>query len=193
MNRVLLFAGIAVLTLLAAWLLFGRTTPSEPLAPHTRQVVTPEEVTPAKNPTFLARTAPRRTSDRAAAAEASGPAGDALADDEALDRAVPQGLEISVWPATVEGVRGAILEITPGIQRCYQDALLEVPDLSGRIAVAFTVEAVDGVGRMVESRIDDDTLRDGPMSDCVARSVQALQFDPPDDRMSVTWPFVFSN
>ena len=106
---------------------------------------------------------------------------------------VLEGIEITVWPLDRDGIQGAVNEVVPGIARCYEDALNELPDLAGKLVVAFEVEDVEGLGKVTEAWIEDDQLRDGPISDCVEDAMAALQFDPPagGGKMRTTYPLVF--
>jgi len=114
-----------------------------------------------------------------------------LVDDAAADEPmVDPG--ISVWPLNRDGIQGAVDEVLPRLQGCYDEALEEVPDLEGQLTVAFTVVAEDGIGQVWAARIEDDRLDDGPVADCVLDAMEALQFDPPDEgELVVTYPFRF--
>lgn len=102
-------------------------------------------------------------------------------------------VEVSAWPLTPEGVKGAILEVVPHVKGCYEDGLDEVPDLGGALTVSFTVVDHDGVGRIDTVDLVHNELRDGPVEDCVLAAMRALQFDAPEDgQMTITYPLVFA-
>ena len=81
----------------------------------------------------------------------------------------------------------------PEIEQCYQQALAEVPDLSGRISVKFVIRGEDGVGRVSKVDIKEAEFDDVPMEDCILDEVEALEFDPPvgGGIVIVSYPFVF--
>lgn len=206
MNRGVALGAVAVLALGGALLLFARS-PSGSVDTHERATVGTEELksreaAPMVRPKQGERANAPSTRDQDEDDVANEPgtpasenpedaAGSADAEDPVPD--VVADLEITVWPLGREGIQGAVREVIPGIQRCYEDALLEVPDLAGKLSVGFEVGDVDGMGKVRDAWIEDDQLRDGPMSDCVEDAMRALQFDPPEGggTMSVTYPIVF--
>jgi hypothetical protein len=104
--------------------------------------------------------------------------------------------EATVWPATSDGIRGAMAEALPGVRRCYEQALEQHPDMAGKIVVSFTVGTTDtasGLGQVLEASIADATIAQTTMDDCLLDAMEALQFDPPaDGQMQVDYPFHFS-
>ncbi len=104
--------------------------------------------------------------------------------------------EPTVWPATPEGIRGALDEATPRIKRCYEQALEQHPELGGKITVEFAVGTVDtagGVGTVTRAGIGDATIDSTVMDDCLLDAMEGLQFDPPTDGdIEISYPFFFS-
>ncbi|MCB9677427.1 MAG: AgmX/PglI C-terminal domain-containing protein [Alphaproteobacteria bacterium] len=104
------------------------------------------------------------------------------------------GIEVSAWPVSADGIKGAMGEVTPAIKGCYDTHLADVPDLAGRLAVGFTIEEVEGVGRITAVEARESTVDDGPLEACVLDVVRALQFDAPEHgQLHVNYPFLFSN
>ncbi len=101
---------------------------------------------------------------------------------------------ITVWPATRDGIDGAIFEVLADIRGCYQEALAEVPGLQGDLKIRFAIEDQDGEGRIVEVGVASGALEDVPMEDCVLDVFEVLQFDPPEGgSMEVNYPLKFSS
>ena len=101
--------------------------------------------------------------------------------------------ERSVWQTTKEGIDGAIREVMPEIRSCYQDWMLEYPDLDGRLQVKFTIGDVDGEGKILSAEAVDE-LDAAPFSACVVNVMSSLQFDIPEQGgiVIVRYPFFFS-
>jgi TonB family protein len=120
--------------------------------------------------------------DAAAAAEGGSAEGEARAE--------------SVWPASEQGIHGAMKEALPGIRRCYEQALEQDPSIAGTIVVHFVVGTTDtasGLGQVLSARIDEASVEQTIMDDCLLDAMEALQFDPPaDGEMEVRYPFTFS-
>lgn len=73
---------------------------------------------------------------------------------------------------------------------CYQKALPTRPELAGRVTVAFTV-ALDGT--VSQARIEESTLWDAEVEECLRRRFLAMTFpEPPDGPVTSRYPFVFS-
>jgi hypothetical protein len=125
------------------------------------------------------------------AAEGGEPPGPDAAAEEPGAAAPP-----TVWPATEEGIRGAMREALPRVRRCYEQALEEHPDLGGRITVDFIVgssDTAEGVGGVTRAGIGDATIEHTVMDDCLLDALEGLQFDPPaDGELEVSYPFLFS-
>jgi len=104
--------------------------------------------------------------------------------------------EPTVWPASGEGIRGAMDEALPKIRECYERALVGDPTIAGKIVVAFAIGTTDtaaGVGQVTRAGIADATVEQTTMDDCLLDAMEDLQFDPPSDgEMEVNYPFVFS-
>lgn len=199
---------VALVALVGAAVLFlGPSAGSDPLPEHERTKVEPEALKSPDAPMPVVPSPGEGRENASGGGSHSEDGGDARAegataaegtnqdDEEPVDPLpdVVADIELTVWPLGREGIQGAVGEVIPAIQRCYQDALTEIPDLAGKLSVSFEVGDVDGIGKVTDAWIEDDQLRDGPMSDCVEDSMRALQFDPPEGggSMSVTYPIVF--
>ncbi len=99
---------------------------------------------------------------------------------------------VSAWPATAQGIQGAVREVVGEIRDCYHSALDEVPDLQGDLKIRMVIDEEAGVGRISEVGVTAGLLEDAPMEDCVLDALEVLQFDPPSEgRLEVTYPFRF--
>lgn len=131
---------------------------------------TPSEVVPGSGgenggPHPVSRPAPPRV--RQAKAEVVGP----------LDRDIIRRI-----------VRAHINEV----RHCYNQGLATDPDLSGRVAVQFTVGSA---GKVLESVVASSTLdeEDDAVAECTAKTVKRWKFPKFEgDAVVVTYPFVLS-
>jgi len=100
----------------------------------------------------------------------------------------------SVWTANKRGIDGAVKETFPELLGCYQGWLAENPDLAGNVTIQFVISAVDtgGMGGVSEVGIGDSDLGHEFMEGCVANVMSGLQFDAPDEPLTVNYPFEFS-
>lgn len=100
----------------------------------------------------------------------------------------------SVWTANKRGIDGAVRETFPELLGCYQGWLAENPDLAGDVTIQFVISAVDtgGMGGVSEVSISDSDLGHEFMEGCVANIMSGLQFDAPDEPLTVNYPFEFS-
>ena len=74
------------------------------------------------------------------------------------------------------------------VQLCYEGRLREVKG-EFRGNVAFKVEIVLGVVKSV--KVVEDTLRDPPVTDCIAARIKDWKFRVAIDEVEVTFPFEF--
>ncbi len=115
---------------------------------------------------------------------------------EDQDHDDPAEADPTVWPASADGIQGAIGESLPKIRRCYERALEQHPDMGGSITVSFTIGTRDtaaGVGTVLDAGIADATIEQETMDDCLLDAMEDLQFDPPaDGEMTIRYPFRFS-
>jgi TonB family protein len=76
-----------------------------------------------------------------------------------------------------------------GIKACFERRLREIPDLSGRVFVEFTI-AVDGSVKDV--KLIENTSGDAVFAECLARQVQRFRFPPPQGgEVAFVFPFIF--
>ncbi|MBN1946630.1 MAG: AgmX/PglI C-terminal domain-containing protein [Bradymonadales bacterium] len=77
------------------------------------------------------------------------------------------------------------------IRACYQRELQSNPDLQGRVVVHFTIGPT---GAVVGARIDDTTLNNSNVEECVVRRILRFQFPEPSTPglVHVNYPFFFT-
>ena len=101
--------------------------------------------------------------------------------------------KVTVWPATKEGIDGAVGEVLRDILSCYQRALNAGVEMDGTLDVEFVIAESDGLGSVREVDIVDGSFEYGPTEDCLMDVMSVLQFDPPEGgEKSVHYPFEFS-
>ncbi len=175
-----------------------RLQPANPTATDGGLEATDREPAEARPEPARKRRSPKPSSQAPAPSSAPSeapdvsPKGPATSPDEG-DEPMP---EPTVWPASGEGIQGAMAEALPKIRRCYDQALLEDPGIAGKIVVAFTIGTTDtasGLGQVVSAGIADATIEQTTMDDCLLDAMDELQFDPPvDGELAVNYPFMFS-
>ncbi len=93
-----------------------------------------------------------------------------------------------------ERVRG---DFFPLASKCYGDALGAHPDLGGRVVFAFNIVGDPKTGGIVEAVdvLDESTLRDPDVIDCMRQSFLSVTFPPPENggEVTVVYPVEFSN
>jgi len=108
------------------------------------------------------------------------------------DAKVPR---IRTAPAVVRGslskevIRRTIRRHLNEVRYCYEQSLVQRPDLSGRVAVKFII-APTGAVRMAV--VDKSTVGEQRVGQCIATAVQRWSFPAPDGGglVVVTYPFV---
>ncbi|MFH1464306.1 MAG: AgmX/PglI C-terminal domain-containing protein [Pseudomonadota bacterium] len=205
MKRPLVLLGLAAAVALFAFLLLHRGPASNPevldippplaakvpAPPGASREAQPPPAAPADEP-------PRkRHRRRHAASQPTAPTALAQEPPSAQGGEAPTpAREPTVWPASADGIHGAMREALPGIRRCYEQALAQDPSIAGKITVVFTVGTTDtapGLGQVLSAGIQEATIQQTTMDGCLLEAMEALQFDPPvDGDMEVVYPFTFS-
>jgi TonB family protein len=98
--------------------------------------------------------------------------------------------------ATVHGslskevIRRAIQLHLNEIRFCYEDALRQAPDLSGRVSVGFLITPS---GLVQTAVIEDSSLGSNAAEQCIAKAVRRWTFSAPEGGgyVRVSYPFVF--
>ena len=95
-------------------------------------------------------------------------------------------LEKSVVDATVK-------EALPEIKTCYQEALSEHPELTGRVIVKIVI-GKDGTVSSAALKPEKTTLDSDPVIECVLEKVKFIEFPPPKGGgiVIITYPFSFA-
>jgi hypothetical protein len=97
------------------------------------------------------------------------------------------------YAVNVDGIRAAIGSALPEIQECYEGWIQQEPQLAGRMVIGFQIGPDDaGTGGITQLSIVDGGLGHALMEGCVMNAVQNLDFDRPDEPVTVNYPFLFS-
>lgn len=95
-----------------------------------------------------------------------------------------------------EYIQDAIREVSPLIAECYELALEEAPELSGRLVVDFTIGGEPDVGGIVEEAdVQEQSELHHPLLDeCIRETIYSVEFPPPEagGQVHVTYPFRFA-
>ncbi len=75
------------------------------------------------------------------------------------------------------------------VRYCYNQALARDPNAKGRVAIQFTI---GGTGKVPSAVVQESTLKDAAVGNCVAQAVRRWTFPKPEGGGSVivTYPFV---
>ncbi len=128
---------------------------------------------------------------RSRVAHRGAPSGAGGGDAQAGEDAEPRG------SLSKEYIQQAVREIIPLVKECYELALAEEPELSGKLTVRFEVVADEEQGGLIaDSQIVPDEARPAPsalLSECLQESMYALKLEAPEGggKVVVTYPFVF--
>jgi hypothetical protein len=94
-------------------------------------------------------------------------------------------------------IRAQMQDVVPLVKECYEQALVDHPDLDGDLVVTFTIEGEPGVGGVISSSAIDpsSSITDPSMGECVSESMYALELAAPSGGgvVTVTYPFHFSH
>lgn len=174
-------AAVGALLLAGGW---WWASSAEERAPSPERVSLPGRVEPVVEPTTWVPVAPAEAEEVQAAEPTTQPV-------EADGFAVVPGVEASVWPASAEGVRGAMRESVGRVQDCYRLALRE-GRFGTELVIEFDVVDREGVGEVDRVEVVDG---EGPIvaqfEDCVLGVFGDLAFDPPDGTMTVRERMLF--
>jgi hypothetical protein len=97
-----------------------------------------------------------------------------------------------------EYIQQSMREIIPLVKECYELALAEEPELSGKLTVRFEVVADEEQGGLVaDSQIMPDEARPTPnalLAECLQETMYALKLQAPKGggKVVVTYPFIFN-
>ncbi|MGD8609276.1 MAG: AgmX/PglI C-terminal domain-containing protein [Myxococcales bacterium] len=88
-------------------------------------------------------------------------------------------------------VRKTIRKDLPRINRCYQSALRDEPELAGKVSIRFSVLRK---GQVQSVQVLENTTGNSTVEHCVARIVGAIRFPSRRTGKSLrfTFPFVFA-
>jgi len=159
------------------------------IAPSLRRRLTPEDRARLLEAVARAREA-REAS--AAAGTGSGSAGGAW---------LKKGAEAESGPVATldkEYVRSRVKEIVPLIKECYEMALYERAETSGKLTVRFVVSGEPGVGGVIEESeiVESEGIPEGTsLGECVRETMYAMEFEAPPGggKVTVKYPFRFSS
>jgi TonB family protein len=89
-------------------------------------------------------------------------------------------------------VRRTISQHLPRIRSAYEDQLRASPNLSGRLAVQFTIGAT---GQVTDARVTSSTMNDRGLEQRILSVFRGMRFPSPagGGEVTVTYPFVFQS
>ncbi len=123
------------------------------------------------------------------------PQSDPFAQDQPTVTGERAGASIDgVSASTVEKktVDSVIKQHMPLFRQCYEVALVEQPNLSGKVTVGFVIVGSGAVGA---ATIQASTLDNKSVESCVRQKVMSIRFPAPkgNTTTSVSFPFVFTS
>lgn len=89
-----------------------------------------------------------------------------------------------------ESVRRVIRQHVNEVRFCYEQGLIERPDLAGRVTVTFLVAPA---GTVSTSSVTSSTIEDRAVQSCVASAVRRWGFPESEGPTMVTYPLVFDS
>ncbi len=94
-----------------------------------------------------------------------------------------------------ESIRASIEAVVPKVAECYENAINNHPNLSGRIIVSFKIKNVDGKGKIDEAEVipseGKDDLNSPSVEHCILQVVAGAEFPAPEGGdVVVHFPFV---
>ncbi|MEM7153347.1 MAG: AgmX/PglI C-terminal domain-containing protein [Myxococcota bacterium] len=78
------------------------------------------------------------------------------------------------------------------VRRCYNQGLVQDPNLSGRVAIQFVIGAN---GKVEAAMVNETTLKNKKVGNCIAKAVKTWKFPTPAEgsgKVVVTYPFVLN-
>jgi hypothetical protein len=98
-------------------------------------------------------------------------------------------------PLDKDYVQEQMRELLPLIKECFENALVRLPNLSGKIVVDFTIVGDPNVGGLVgDSEVVDakSTIADAELRECIQETMYAAKFPPPEEggEVHIQYPFV---
>ena len=75
------------------------------------------------------------------------------------------------------------------VRHCYNQGLVQDPNLSGRVAIQFVI---DGTGKVATAAVAESTIKNAKVGNCIAKAVKKWKFPTSKDseKVVVTYPFV---
>lgn len=86
-------------------------------------------------------------------------------------------------------IRATVRASIADVRRCYNEGLARDPNLTGRVAIQFTIGPQ---GTVTAATVEASQLPDAEVDNCIADVIKALSFPPPQGggNVVVTYPFV---
>lgn len=111
--------------------------------------------------------------------------GEAFVTLDIADSTVQEGL-------TKDEVGKVIHQHLSEVRYCYESAMVRNPDVEGKLVVEFTINPT---GTVKSSAVQDSSLPDPRLDDCILRRLVKWQFPKPKGgvQVAVTYPFIFKS
>jgi hypothetical protein len=112
---------------------------------------------------------------------------------EATPVATVSAVPVEVLPSASKGlspqqVAGPVMGRSSVFRECFDRYALEHPGAAGTVRVWFQIAPT---GRVVETRLEENTFQDAAVADCIIEGILSTTFDVATNGTSATFPFVF--
>jgi len=91
---------------------------------------------------------------------------------------------------TPDQIRRVVAAHTGAMRRCYQQALVQSPNASGKVVLGWKIEAN---GTTSNVAVKSSTLKLPKAESCMQQQVQSWKFPSADGPILLSYPFVFAN
>jgi hypothetical protein len=114
----------------------------------------------------------------------------------AAPAAAPRDDQPATGTLDKESIRATIQSIIPGIKDCYEAALVDHPNLSGRVVIKMRIRARGGRGKVDDAEVDYDEHAEADLNSpateqCLLERLAAAEFEAPaGGDVMVRYPFV---
>ena len=112
------------------------------------------------------------------------------------EEAVRRGSATNPFPSNGPGIQEAVRSAKPALRECYEGWLQAMPELKGKVTMAFEIEHEEGeaAARVTRSEITSSELDQPILEGCIINAFSGLHFEPPEGgKLSVKYPLYFDD